>query len=479
MENHPSAVGQKKAGNGLIDLFALSSSLQAMAKQIPTLYLTLFMTDYLHVSPMAMGTAMLMAKTVDSVLALFVAVIIEKVPLRRGKYLSWLRLLTVTIFFGNCMQLLDTTAFIADPNGRLAVVCVFYVIFHASLNLHSAARASMIPRLAGADQEVRKRITARQAQLRAAASIISSAVTLPAVELVQRTTGSESAGYFIVAAVFSLCFAVCNACFIRLAAPFDPPDAPGVKRKSAPTLRQMAASLGNNRQMLILFSAFTVSGIGVQVSSGVTAYFFRCTGIFSSYTLVLTCRSVAAFLSTLIAPAIAKRLGKKRALAFSWLLRAAVMLFTYLFALKPDGSPDLPVVLAAQCLGNAATNLYSIYTTIYWLDCGEYGYYQTGIDNRTMAVTVMNWPNKISMTLGGSLVGYGLAWAGYHAPTEGHAAYFDSMGRYMTLWQLIPMVTLILSALIIILGYRLTDEEAARYARENAERENRRAPQNV
>lgn len=471
MENEPSAVGQKKAGNGLINLFALSSSFQAMAKQIPTLYLTMFMTDYLRISPVAMGTAMLIAKTVDSVLALFVAVIIEKVPMRHGKYLGWLRLLTVTIFFGNCLQMLDTTAFISDPHARLVIVCVFYVTFHGSLNLHSAARASMIPRLAGADQEVRKKLTARQAQLRAATSIISSAVTLPAVELVQRITGSESAGYFLVAVIFSLCFVVCNACFIRGAAPFDPPDAPGVKRKSAPTLRQMVASLGNNRQMLVLFLAFTVSGIGVQVSSGVTTYFFRCTGIFSSYTLVLTCRSVAAFLSTLAAPAIAKRLGKKRALIASWLSRAAVMLFTYLFALTSDGSPNLPVVLIAQCLGNATTNLYSIYTTIYWLDCGEYGYYQTGIDNRTMAVTVMNWPNKISMALGGSLVGYGLAWAGYHAPTEGQAAYFGSMDRYMTLWQLIPMVTLVLSALIIIVGYKLTDEEAARCAGENAKRE--------
>lgn len=162
---------------------------------------------------------------------------------------------------------------------------------------------------------------------------------------------------------------------------------------------------------------------------------------------------------------------KSKYLVISWLSRAAVLCFTYFFALRPDGSPNLGVVIVAQCLGTVTMNLYSIYTTIYWLDCGEYGYATTGIDNRTMAVTVMNWPTKISMALGGSLVGYGLAWAGYNAPTANQAAYFSNMNRYMMIWQLVPMATLILSAIVIILGYRLTDEEAARYARENAERE--------
>ena len=456
-----------KASNGLINLFALTNSFQSMAMQVPTLYLTLFMTDYLHISPVAIGTAMLIAKSFDFVVALFAGIIIEKVNMKHGKYLSWLRLLTVTVFFGNSVQMLDTTSFVSSPTARLVIVCVFYIMFHSSMNFNATARAALIPKMAGADQEVRKKITARQAQLRAATSIISSAITLPAVELVQRLTGSESAGYFMVAVIFGLCYVICNVLFIKGATPLDPPDAPGAKRRQSPSFKQMVSSIGTNKQMLILFAAFTISGIGNQVSSGVTTYFFRCTGIFSSYTIVLTSRSIASFLAAMIAPAIAKKMGKKRALIVSWLSRAAVLLFTYFFALKADGSPNLGVVLVAQCLGTATMNLYSIYLTIYWLDCGEYGY------AFRMFTDTDNWPTKISMALGGSLVGYGLAWAGYVAPDKaaGTAAYFESMTRYMMIWQLIPMITLVVSALIIIVGYKLTDEEAARYARENAERE--------
>jgi len=112
-----------------------------------------------------------------------------------------------------------------------------------------------------------------------------------------------------------------------------------------------------------------------------------------------------------------------------------------------------------------------IFMANYYLDCGEYGYYTTGIDNRTMAVTVMNWPTKIGFAVGGSLAGYCLAWAGYNAPTATTPASFTHMNRFMMSLGLIPAVCLVLGILIILFFYKLTDAQAAEYARANAERE--------
>ena len=141
------------------------------------------------------------AKTVDFLVGLVAGIIIEKSRLKH-KYLSWIRLLTVTLFFGNIVQVLDTTAFISSPTVRLTIVCVFYAMFHCSMNFNATARATMIAKMAGADMEGRKMITARQAQVGAAASIVSSAVTLPAIHLVEKLTGSPSLGYFVVALIF-------------------------------------------------------------------------------------------------------------------------------------------------------------------------------------------------------------------------------------------------------------------------------------
>ena len=129
------------------------------------------------------------------------------------------------------------------------------------------------------------------------------------------------------------------------------------------------------------------------------------------------------------------------------------------------------MVTVIMCLCQSAMYLYTVFLTTYYLDCGEYGYYTSGIDNRTMAVTVMNWPTKIGFALGGSLVGYTVGWAGYHAPVDGAAAYFESMDKFLMVWGFFPAVLMVIGAVIIMLGYKLTDEQAAMYARANAERE--------
>ena len=78
---------------------------------------------------------------------------------------------------------------------------------------------------------------------------------------------------------------------------------------------------------------------------------------------------------------------------------------------------------------------------------------------------------KIGFALGGSLVGYAVALSGYHAPTETAAAFVDDMGRFLTIWALIPACTTALAMLIIGFGYKLTEEQAAEYAKANMERE--------
>ncbi|MBQ0133546.1 MAG: MFS transporter [Clostridiales bacterium] len=456
--------------NSLINLNALSNGFNTMAFGVVGMYMTMFMTDYLGISPVAVGTGMLIAKTFDFIISLVAGVIIEKANMKHGKYMSWIRICTVTLFFGNSIQLLDTRAFISNPTMRLIPIMIGYMMFHGSMNFNATARAALIPKLAGADQEGRKKITARQAQVGSAVSIISSAITLPLINIVAGKTGNEALGYFIVPLIFSTCFLITNIMYCKQAQPFDPYD-PNVSAKSRPTIGQMVSSIVTNKQMLILFLAFTIHGIGNQLYAGVVTYFFRVTGTFDKYTIVITTRSILAFLASMVAPSIGKKLGKKGALIASWVLTAVAGVLIGMFALNKDGSANLIAMATGMCLKQVSLYLYSVFMAIYWLDCGEYGYATTGIDNRTMAVTVMNWPTKISMALGGSLVGYGIAWAGYNPPAAGAAPSFTHMSRFMLIIGWIPVIFTVVGVVIIALLYKLSDEEAAKYAKMNVERE--------
>ena len=460
----------KKPSNSLLNVYALSNGLNTMAQNIPQIYLAMFMTDYLGISPVAMGTGMLVARIFDFLVGLVAGIVIEQTNMKRGKYLGWIRLLTATLFFGNVIQMLDTSAFVHSATLRLVIVMLGYMTFHPSMNFYSAARASMIPRLAGADQDQRRRITTRQSQFGAAISIIGSAVTLPLVQLIERVTGSPSAGYFLAALLFSSMFAVMNLTFCKMAAPYDPPTEGKASAGKKPTVKQMISSVFTNRQMLVLFICFTINAIGNKLYTGVTTYFFRVTGNYSSYTFWLTTRSICAFLASLAVPSIGRKLGKKRALLAGWALNA-LMGFAIKYLAFSDGHANIVVMGICMCMKSVAMYLYAAFNAIYWLDCGEYGYYTTGVDNRTMAVTVMNWPTKIGFAFGGSLVGYAIAWAGYQAPSGGNLGSFASMDRFMSVIGLIPGVLTLVGAVGILLFFKITDEQAAEYARANLERE--------
>ena len=466
MENKPTQVSSK-----IINLNALSQGFNTMAFGVTGMYMTMFMTDFLGIDPVAVGTGMLIAKTFDFIISLVAGVIIEKANMKHGKYMSWIRICTVTLFFGNSVQLLDTRSFISNPMMRLIPIMIGYMMFHGSMNFNATARAAMIPKLAGADQEGRKKITARQSQVGSAVSIISSAITLPFINFVAAKTGNEALGYFVVPCFFSLCFLITNIMYCKEAQPFDQYDPNASTASSRPSIKQMVSSVVTNKQMLILFVAFTINGIGGQLYAGVVTYFFRATGCFDKYTLVITTRSILAFLASLVAPSLGKKLGKKGALVASWTLTAIAGVIIAMFALNKDGSANLLAMAFGMCLKQVSMYLYSVFMAIYWLDCGEYGYATTGVDNRTMAVTVMNWPTKISMALGGSLVGYGIAWAGYKPPVNGSAPSFDYMNRFMLIIGWGPVIFTAVATVIIVLLYKLSDEEADKYARENAERE--------
>ena len=459
---------------GMVTSYALINALNTMASTVPTLFLSMFMTDYLGIDPVAMGVGLLVAKTLDIIISLFAGAVVEKVHFKHGKYLSWFRLLTVTLFFGNIMQMFDYTIVIGSPSVRLFFCMLFYVMFHGSMNFNSIVRAGMIPRLAGGDMELRKTLTARQGQLVALWNIFSSAVTLPLVEWIQKISGSATMGYFVAAFIFSTCFVVSNLSFCKKATPYDPPETAeerAANAKTSPSLKEIFTSVVTNKQMLVLFFAVTFTQLGTQIYMGVLTYFFTVTDNYSFYTVALTARAVVAFAASMAAPVLGRRFGKKSSIITGYALSAFAGILIWLFAIRSDGTAALGVMVVAMCLKQSADYFYKVYQANYWLDCGEYGYYTTGIDNRTMAVTVMSWPTKLSLALGSSIAAFSLAFCGYVAPVNGSLPTFTHMDRFLAVIGLVPSIIMLIGVIVIALFYKLNDAEAAEYARLNIERE--------
>lgn len=271
-------------------------------------------------------------------------------------------------------------------------------------------------------------------------------------------------------------FAICNLIFLKQAAPYDPPADAFEKGHSSsavsPTIGQMWSSLVTNPQMTILMVCFVFFTIANQIYAGTLTYFFRVTGHYDSYTFALTARSVCALVASIVAPGIAVKLGKKGTLFISWFIAAGVGLGFKFFCYN-NGETNVVLAMVLVCLYQAAQYLYMSYFANYFIDCGEWGYHKTGIDNRTMALTVSSWPTKLGNMFGGSIVALGIAWAGYVPPSGSGAdlGSFSSMSRFLDVFGLIPAILSIVAALGIVFFYKLTDKEAAECAKANEERE--------
>lgn len=455
MDNKPKLTGLH------INSYALAQGALTMAFTVQVLYLTLFMTDYLGISASIVGTSMLIAKTFDFIVSLVAGMIIEKSNFKHGKHISWLRLLCGTLFFGMLLQMFDTSVFIGNTVVRAGVVCFGYCMFHGSMNFNATARGAMIPKMCGTDMEARKTLTIRQQQVSAVVSIVGSAIILPIITYAGNIFG-ESWGYFAATVFFSSVFLLCNLFFIKVCAPFDPPQAENVAKR-VPTVKEMIMSILTNKQMIILVIIYSSFTIGTQIYTGLTAYYFKVvTGQFGMMTIALTARSIVGFLASLCVPAIGRKMGKKGAMVIGMGMYAFSCLFCWLFGIK-----SIWIFIVLMCTAQAAQYVYQSLTANYYLDCGEYGYYSTGKDNRTMALSVMNIPTKIGFAIGGALIGYGLDWAGYTAGMEVTDVFVN---KYMIVVGLLPAVFMFVSVVLAIVGYKLTDAEAKRYAEANAAR---------
>ena len=173
----------------------------------------------------------------------------------------------------------------------------------------------------------------------------------------------------------------------------------------------------------------------------------------------MTVCMVTGFLASMVMPKIGGKLGKKKSFVAGLVIYAAA----YAAAYFAGGNWIFYTVCGA--IGGGAVYMFTTFGANYFVDCGEYYLYKTGKDTRMIAITMYSVPMKIGMALGGAIGNFGMAIIGYQA---GMAIDQIFTTKFMLLLTLIPAVLIFVGALIMQFGYKITDEDAARYAAENA-----------
>jgi Na+/melibiose symporter-like transporter len=290
--------------------------------------------------------------------------------------------------------------------------------------------------------------------------------------------------YTIMTAVFALFYFVGIAILRSIAKPYDiVEDTPGFAAPKV-SLGDMVKAVTTNSQLLILLTVNTLSMIGMMAMMNIMIYYWQLivpythgvpmgTSFPGLYTLGSTITTLASFVFAMFGPILGTKVGKKNAIVIGMLGSTVSGVLNFFF-----GAGMWALYVAISMIGTFAAAMFAGFGINYALDCGEYGLWKTGQDHRLVIMSMTNMPMKIAAIIGGFIL-YVLAAVGFDSGAvmmstmTGELPAFvndDFVTAFMLCMCLVPAIFNLLGALLMRFAYKITDEDAAMYAKENMER---------
>lgn len=435
-----------------------SYSLLTLSIMVGFMYLNTFATEVLQIPAATLATALLIAKTSDFIFSVVHGVVIEKVKLgTKGKNASWL-------YYGRwviaiCAMLEVTNTTMAPMIVRILVLSVSYIALNCLMNIMQTSYYGLVAVVSGPNPANRNAITVNMIRQNTVVMLVCAFIPTLVTVL---PFGSWN--YFVVSLIFVLPMPFALGAMVKLAEGKDLPVGAGPAGAPQISIKDMLNSLFKNPQLLVLFGAQTVMYIAMYMyQANYTYYFIYVLGDFTKMTVASLFSSVVGFFAAMVMPKLGLKLGKKWATVVGYVTFAVAMLAIN-FVCQNGNLLAYIIIMSA---GMSFSYMYSAFALTMYLDCGEYYLNKTGKDTRTIAMSLGSPPMKIGMALGGSIGLYLLSSTGFAPGFIPDAAWVSS---FMKVCWVYPAIVYLAAALILAIGYKITDADAARYAQENAEK---------
>ncbi|MCL2631984.1 MAG: MFS transporter [Coriobacteriia bacterium] len=410
--------------------------------------------------------------------------VIEKVRLKiggGGKYRPWLHIFTAVLSFGIIITFTDFIPGNEALHFTTALVGLVCVAF--SMTVVANSQFGIIPLMAGASTVDRTRITTWNYRTQAVTSICTS-MTSAYILTWFGTKFALPVNYTVMALCFGGFYIIGGQILRRTAKPFDLPEqsTPGGPERPKVKAIDMVRAVTGNSQLLIYLSANMLNQLGTMTNMNMIIYFWQMIipythGIAPSasfpamYTITQTVGTLCTLAFSMVGPEVGKRLGKKKALWIGMLGSTLSGVLNYFF-----GASYWLRFMAFTLIITLSNSLWTGFGINYALDCGEYGYWKTGQDNRLVVMSMNNVPSKIAGIVGGALM-YALAAIGFDsaqvkAAAGGIPAFVNDtfVRKFMFLMVGLAAICRFCAFLLIRFGYKITDEDAKMYAAENQAR---------
>ena len=441
--------------------FAVFGAALALVTTVPVNTAIFFLVNDLAVS-MAVGAMMLSVLGVLEVLfKLSSGILIQKANMKWGKYRSWIVILRWSIAIGSIVLFLNTQSMPLWVS--ITVFSVGYLALYASLEFARTAHYMLIAKMAMNNINDRFKLAVRNTQLAIFVPIIISFVTLPLVQILPYANP-----YLQPMAQMNILYAVLflfgSFVLIKASKPYDVPYTDEqIAELPKSSFIDILKAVFMNRSLISLLLSNTLLSIALGAATSMTAYYFiALKGRTDLIELSLIIAAIGGYIAILFLPRVGIKIGKKKAMVLGLSIYGFSMVGIFFF-----GDCSTIAFIALSTLNAVALYLFRGFNILYMLDCGEYHFWKTGKDNRAVIVSLNSIPSKIGIGIGASLVA--LIPRSITNYTEMVASTSQIRG-FMFLIAGIPAICAFIGALIMHFGYQISDTDAEKYIKENAER---------
>lgn len=422
--------------------YGLGDTASNIIFQTVMMFLLVFYTDVVGISPAIVGTIFLAVRVLDAVTDPLMGALCDRTHTRWGQFRPYLLWLAVP--FALISILAFTTPEFSD-SGKVIFAAVTYALLmmaYTAINIPYSALGGVLT----ADPKERVSVQSYRFVFGMLGGLLVAGLTLP---LVEWFGGDDKAkGYQLAMVAMSIFGAILFfLCFAGTKERISPPKA------QKTSFKQDLKSLWQNDQWRILCVAGLFLLTGQVLRASLAIYYVR------DYlqqpelvTLFLTLGMVASILGCSLSQWVAKRICKIKAYIALQSIAALICIVSYFVASEQ--------LILAFVLFFLWSFFLQMATPLLWAkmaDTIDYGHWKTGIRITGMVYSAVVFFIKLGVAFGGALAGWALAYYGYQSDSVQSV---DTQQGILLSFTIYPALGSILVALIMR-WYTLNNQKVA------------------
>lgn len=405
------------------------------------------------------------ASVIDACLSWMYGAILNSIkPKKWGRYRSWLVLLPWLVPFLFAFQFLK----IGDGPLAVAVIIIAAVASHVVWNFPYVANVSMIA-VAGKTADDRAQLSSTRAAWANFSKVIFSYVGPPLAALFAGIIGEKNQ-YAATAFVLGCIMAVLYFAHFKMFDGYEEMEAvdqAAASKKDANKTSGMdlVRALLQNPPLIILMLADLAKWMFNFVVSGVAIYYFtyvaKDAGMLATYILV---SNILCVIGSYLAKNLSKKFSTRMTTIGIFIMMAAVMIvanFTY---------TNVMLVMILMSLAQFGYGIAYACTPALYADTIVYSEWKTGKNATGWISGLQNVPLKVGVMTRGIIISACLAVAAFDPSIDPAAATVGLQKGICMAFMVIPACALVVAALLLFFGFKITKEKVESYQAEIASR---------